>query len=114
MAEMEASARKRIAQLRQQTRKHDRHYYEEAAPVISDREYDLLYKELVDLEAEFPQLVSPDAPTQRGGGKPLEAFAQSAHRMPMPSLDNTYAEEAVANFDKLISRLLPGEKVSGV
>src|SRR5437870_8029586 len=114
MAEMEASARKRIAQLRQQIRKHDRHYYEEAAPVISDREYDLLYKELVDLEAEFPQLVSPDSPTQRVGGKPLEAFAQIAHRMPVVSLDNTYSEEEVANFYKRISRLLPDEKISVV
>ncbi len=114
MAEMEASARKRIAQLRQQIREHDRHYYEEAAPVISDREYDLLYKELVDLEAEFPQLVSPDSPTQRVGGKPLEAFAQIAHRMPMLSLDNTYSEEEVANFYKRISRLLPDEKISVV
>src|SRR6266568_2261430 len=114
MAEMEASARKRIAQLRQQIRKHDRHYYEEAAPVISDREYDLLYKELVDLEAEFPQLVSPDSPTQRVGGKPLKAFAQIAHRVPMLSLDNTYSEEEVANFYKRISRLLPDEKISVV
>jgi len=114
MAEMEASARKRIAQLRQQIREHDRHYYEEAAPVISDREYDLLYKELVDLEAEFPQLVSPDSPTQRVGGKPLKAFAQIAHRVPMLSLDNTYSEEEVANFYKRISRLLPDEKISVV
>src|SRR6266702_5555939 len=111
MAEMEASARKRIAQLRQQIRKHDRHYYEEAAPVISDREYDLLYEELVDLEAEFPQLVSPDSPTQRVGGKPLEAFAQIAHRIPMLSLDNTYSEDEVANFYARVTRLLPNEKI---
>src|SRR6266478_5407867 len=111
MAEMEASARKRIAQLRQQIRKHDRHYYEEAAPVISDREYDLLYKELVDLEAEFPQLVSPDSPTQRVSGRPLQAFAQIQHRVPMLSLDNTYSEGEVANFYKRITRLLPNEKI---
>src|SRR6266849_8244374 len=114
MAETEASARKRIAQLREQIREHDRHYYEEAAPIISDREYDRLYKELVDLEAEFPQLVSPDSPTQRVGGEPLQAFAQIAHRMPMLSLDNTYSEEEVANFYKRISRLLPDEKISVV
>src|SRR6266851_10299151 len=114
MAETEASARKQIAQLREQIREHDRHYYEEAAPIISDREYDRLYKELVDLEAEFPQLVSPDSPTQRVGGKPLQAFAQIAHRMPMLSLDNTYSEEEVANFYKRISRLLPDEKISVV
>jgi len=114
MAETEASARKQIAQLREQIREHDRHYYEEAAPIISDREYDRLYKELVDLEAEFPQLVSPDSPTQRVGGKPLQTFAQIAHRMPMLSLDNTYSEEEVANFYKRISRLLPDEKISVV
>src|SRR5260370_34953555 len=80
--------------------------------MISDREYDRLYKELVDLEAEFPQLVSPDSPTQRVGGKPLQAFTQIAHRMPMLSLDNTYSEEQVANFYRRISRLLPDEKIS--
>src|SRR5207245_3486818 len=111
MAEMEASARKRIAQLRQQIREHDRHYYEEAAPIISDREYDRLYKELVDLEAQFPQLVSPSSPTQRVGGQPLEAFAQITHRVPMLSLDNTYSEKEVANFYARITRLLPNEKI---
>jgi DNA ligase (NAD+) len=104
-------ATKRIQQLREEIRKHDRLYYEEAAPLISDREYDRLYKELVDLETEFPDLVTPDSPTQRVGGKPLEAFAQIQHRAPMLSLDNTYSEEEVANFYKRITRLLPDEKV---
>src|SRR2546430_14937675 len=70
-----------------------RRYYQEAAPIISDREYDRLYQELLDLERQFPQFVSPDSPTQRVGGKPLEAFAQIAHRVPMLSLDNTRSEE---------------------
>jgi DNA ligase (NAD+) len=104
-------ATKRIQQLREEIRKHDRLYYEEAAPLISDREYDRLYKELVDLETQFPDLVTPDSPTQRVGGKPLEAFAQIQHRAPMLSLDNTYSEEEVANFYKRITRLLPDEKV---
>ena len=111
MAKDEAQAAKRIAQLRDEIRKHDRRYYEEAAPTISDREYDRLYKELVDLEAKFPDLVTPDSPTQRVGGKPLQAFAQIQHRVPMLSLDNTYSEDEVANFYKRITRLLPNEKI---
>jgi DNA ligase (NAD+) len=107
----EKQAAKRMTQLREEIREHDRRYYEEAAPIISDREYDRLYKELVELEAGFPQLVSPDSPTQRVGGKPLEAFSQITHRVPMLSLDNTYSEEEVANFYARIMRLLPNEKI---
>ena len=111
MAKDEAQAAKRIAQLRNEIKEHDRRYYEEAAPKISDREYDRLYKELVDLEAKFPDLVTPDSPTQRVSGRPLQAFAQIQHRVPMLSLDNTYSEDEVANFYKRITRLLPDEKV---
>jgi DNA ligase (NAD+) len=111
MAKDEAQAAKRIAQLRDEIKEHDRRYYEEAAPTISDRQYDRLYKELVDLEAKFPELVTPDSPTQRVGGKPLQAFAQIQHRVPMLSLDNTYSEDEAANFYKRITRLLPEEKI---
>jgi DNA ligase (NAD+) len=111
MAIERKEAAKRIAQRREEIRKHDRLYYEEAAPIISDREYDRLYKELVDLEIQFPDLVTPDSPTQRVGGKPLQAFAQIQHLAPMLSLDNTYSEEEVANFYKRITRLLPDEKI---
>ena len=104
-------ADEKIAQLQGEIRKHDRLYYEDAAPIISDREYDRLYKELVDLETQFPDLVTPDSPTQRVGGKPLEAFAQIQHLSPMLSLDNTYSEEEVVNFYKRITRLLPDERI---
>src|SRR5881394_486368 len=107
----EAKARARIETLRRDITEHNRRYYEEAAPTISDREYDRLYKELVDLETQFPELVTPDSPTQRVGGKPLRAFAQIQHRVPMLSLDNTYSEEEVVNFYKRIMRLLPEEKI---
>jgi len=108
----EKQAAKRAAQLRDEIRKHDLLYYEEAAPIISDREYDRLYKELVDLEAQFPDLATPDSPTQHvGGGKPLKAFAQIEHRVPMLSLDNTYSENEVASFYARITRLLPHEKI---
>jgi DNA ligase (NAD+) len=104
-------ADRKIAQLRDEIRKHDQLYYDEAAPIISDREYDRLYKDLVDLEVQFPDLVTPDSPTQRVSGKALEAFAQVRHVAPMLSLDNTYSEEEVANFYKRISRLLPDENI---
>jgi DNA ligase (NAD+) len=107
----EAEARARIESLRRDITEHNRRYYEEAVPTISDREYDQLYKELVDLETRFPELVTPNSPTQRVGGKPLLAFAQIQHRVPMLSLDNTYSEEEVVNFYKRIMRLLPGEKI---
>jgi DNA ligase (NAD+) len=107
----EKEAAKRTQQLHEEIRKHDRLYYEEATPIISDREYDRLYKELVDLEAQFPDLVTPDSPTQRVGGKPLKAFEQVSHLIPMLSLDNTYSEEEVKNFYARIRRLLPSEKI---
>lgn len=111
MAKDEAQAATRIEQLRREIREHDKRYYEEAAPTISDRDYDRLYKELVDLEAKFPELVTPESPTQRVGGTPLQAFDQIQHRVPMLSLDNTYSEEEVANFYKRITKLLPDEKI---
>jgi DNA ligase (NAD+) len=111
MALEERKAAKRIDELREEIRKHDRLYYDEAAPIITDREYDRLYKELVDLETQFPGLVMPDSPTQRVGGKPLTSFAQIQHLAPMLSLDNTYSEQEVANFYKRITRLLPDEKI---
>src|SRR5262249_38713300 len=91
-------AETKIAQLREEIRKHNRLYYEQAAPIISDRDYDRLYRELVDLEMQFPDLLTSDSPTQRVGGKPLETFAEIQHRAPMLSLDNTYSEEEVVNF----------------
>jgi len=104
-------AETKIAQLREEIRKHNRLYYEQAAPIISDRDYDRLYRELVDLEMQFPDLLTSDSPTQRVGGKPLETFAEIQHRAPMLSLDNTYSEEEVVNFYKRITRLLPDEKI---
>jgi DNA ligase (NAD+) len=104
-------AAKRATQLRSQIEEHNRRYYEEAAPTISDREYDHLYQELLDLETQFPELAAPDSPTQRVGGQPLKQFAQITHRAPMLSLDNTYSEEEVASFYTRVAKLLPEEKI---
>ena len=111
MAESGEAAAERIAALRSEIEEHDRRYYKEAAPTISDREYDRLYRELSDLEARFPQFVRPDSPTRRVGGEPLKAFSQITHRAPMLSLDNTYSEEEVGAFYRRIEKLLPNEKI---
>ncbi len=111
MAESERVAQKRIDELRTEIEAHDRRYYDEAAPTISDREYDKLYRELLDLEAEFPQFASEDSPTRRVGGAVQKGFAQVTHRVPMLSLDNTYSEEEVADFYRRLQRLLPNEKI---
>jgi DNA ligase (NAD+) len=111
MALDEKEAGKRVAQLRREIEEHNRRYYEEAAPTISDREYDQLYRELSDLEKRFPQFAAPDSPTQQVGEKPLQAFAQIAHRVPMLSLDNTYSEEEVTDFYRRMERLLPNKEI---
>ena len=96
----------RIAALREEIRRHDRLYYVEAQPQVTDHEYDRLYRELVDLEAAHPELVTPDSPTQRVGGEPSGDFPQVAHRVPMLSLDNTYSEEELREFEVRIVRQL--------
>src|SRR5438874_5941789 len=111
MAEMEVTARERIVELRRAIEEHNRRYHDEAAPSISDREYDRLFRELSDLETRFPSLAAPDSPTQRVGGKPLKAFAQITQRVPMLSLDNTYSEKEITDFYRRMERLLPDEKI---
>ena len=104
----------RIEKLRAEIAEHDRRYYLEAAPIIGDEQYDQLYRELRDLEEKFPEFVTPESPTQRVGGAPLESFRQVTHRTPMLSLDNTYSEGEVADFFRRLKRLLPGETIDAV
>ena len=99
---------RKIAELRDEIRHHDRKYYVEAAPEITDYEYDQVYRRLRDLEAEFPDLVTPDSPTQRVGGEPLDGFATVQHRVPMLSMDNTYSDEEMREFDDRCRRWLEG------
>jgi DNA ligase (NAD+) len=107
-------AKKRIAELREQIRRHDHLYYVEAKPEISDREYDKLYDELKKLEEQFPELVTPDSPTQRVGGQPLKEFKSVRHLAPMLSLDNTYSVEELREFDARVRKLLPNERIEYV
>ncbi|MCS7181109.1 MAG: NAD-dependent DNA ligase LigA, partial [bacterium] len=81
-------------------------YYVENNPVISDYEYDQLYKELLELEEKFPQYKLPDSPTQKVGGKPLEEFKTVEHKIPMLSMDNTYSDEELIEFDAKIKRMV--------
>ncbi|HPD29398.1 MAG TPA: NAD-dependent DNA ligase LigA [Phycisphaerae bacterium] len=105
-----SEAEKRIARLRDEIRLHDYRYYVLAEPTISDLEYDKLFKELKDLETQFPDLVTPDSPTQRVGGMPLEGFEQVTHAVPMLSIDNTYNEAELREFDARVAKGLGGEK----
>jgi len=105
---------KRIAKLRDEIRRHDYLYYVEAKPVISDYEYDQLYAELQRLEAEFPELVTPDSPTQRVGGQPLKEFQSVTHTVPMLSLEKADTLEALRKFDADLRKQLPGEKIEYV
>jgi DNA ligase (NAD+) len=101
-----ASAATRIERLREQIRHHDRKYYVEAAPEISDLEYDRLLAELQTLEKKHPELVAADSPTRRIGDEPVSALESVRHRVPMLSIDNTYSPEDLAAWGKRVEKLL--------
>jgi len=98
----------RIEALRREIRRHEELYYVHAQPEISDAEFDALMNELRALEAAHPELVSPDSPTQRVGGRPAEGFATVEHALPMLSLDNTYDEADLRAFDERVRKGLGG------
>ena len=97
-------AGKRIDQLKTAIRRHDYLYYVRDAPEVSDAEYDRLYHELQDLEAQHPELCTPDSPTMRVGGEPLEGFSTVEHAAPMLSLDSDQEEEALRRFDERLKK----------
>jgi DNA ligase (NAD+) len=94
----------RLEQLREQIRHHEERYYIHNAPEISDEEFDRLLHELERLEAEYPDLVAPDSPTQRVAGRPVEGFETVEHIAPMLSLDNAYSDEELLAFDERVRR----------
>jgi DNA ligase (NAD+) len=101
---------RRIAELREVIRRHDHLYYAENTPEIGDEEYDRLLRELRDLEAAHPDLVTADSPTQRVGESPSTAFPSFVHKVPMLSLDNTYSEDELREFETRIFRTLGAER----
>jgi DNA ligase (NAD+) len=107
---MTDSVEGRIEALRKKIEYHNYKYYVEADPEISDTEFDRLMQELEDLEKQNPEFITPDSPTQRVGGQPIDGFRQVTHRVPMLSIENTYSEEEVREFDVRIRRLLKEEE----
>ncbi|WP_041081988.1 NAD-dependent DNA ligase LigA [Thermotoga profunda] len=106
MSNIPEEVKKRVEELREQIEYHNYRYYVLADPVISDEEYDRLMKELIDLEKTYPELVTPDSPTQRIGDKVLDEFRTVQHSEPMLSLDNTYDETQIREFDDRVKRAL--------
>ena len=92
--------------LKEKVKKHSYLYYVKNQPEISDREFDKLFDELLDMEAKHPDLVTDDSPTQRVGGEPVEGFETVEHSHPMLSLQNTYSREEVEDFDKRVKKIL--------
>ena len=103
-----------IDRLREQLRRHERLYYVLDSPEISDAEYDALMRQLQELEAQHPEWITPDSPTQRVGGKPREGFVKVRHSSPILSLDNALNEGELRDFDRRVSELLEGAPYSYV
>src|SRR5690554_8180081 len=110
---MEAGeAKKRIEQLRAIIEHHNYLYYVLDAPEISDAEYDALMRELLALEAAYPQFVTADSPTQRVGGAPAEAFQTVTHPLPLLSLSNAYAPDELMEFHRRVEKQAATEPVT--
>jgi len=105
----EAEARDVIEKLADEIRKHNYNYYVLSKPVISDYEFDRLLQQLIELEKEFPALMSPDSPTQHVGGEITKDFRQVVHKYPMLSLGNTYSEEDIRDFEERIHKTIGDE-----
>ena len=107
-------AQARVLELRTLIERANRQYYQLDQPEITDAEYDALFRELVELETQYPELITPDSPTQRVGGPPSDAFAKVTHRTPMLSLSNAFDRDEVREFDKRVRRALGDVKVEYV
>ena len=111
MAKSAPAPAARAAELREQIDRHNYLYYVEARPEISDREFDRLLDELQKIEKDHPDLATPDSPTQRVGGQPIEGFVQVAHRVPMMSIENSYDEADLRKFDADVRKAAAGKPV---
>lgn len=114
MKTAQADPAARAAELRSAVRRHEHLYYVLSKPEISDQEFDALDRELRDLEAAHPELITPDSPTQRVGETPLSEFPSLAHQEPMLSLENTYSEDEVREFEERIRRQIGDAPLSYV
>jgi len=106
--DISATVLKKVARLRDDIALHNHRYYVLDAPVISDAQYDRLMQELADLEAQYPELVTPESPTQRVGAAPLDAFNSVRHKVPMLSLGNGFDPDDIQAFDRRVTDGLLG------
>ncbi|HCP13928.1 MAG TPA: DNA ligase (NAD(+)) LigA [Planctomycetaceae bacterium] len=104
-------AEQRVGLLRQELERHNQLYYVAARPEITDREYDRLMQELVELEHRFPELQTADSPSQKVGGEPIRGFVQAAHQVPMLSIDNLFAEQELEEWDQGLRKSLDTEQL---
>ena len=104
----------RIKDLRDEIKYHEKKYYVDNEPQISDYEFDQLVKELGRLEGRFPELVTPESPTRRVGEKPVEGFPAVRHKLPMLSMDNVYSVRELEEFEQRVRKLLPGRQIEYV
>ncbi|MCD6407740.1 NAD-dependent DNA ligase LigA, partial [bacterium] len=111
---MSTNPQKRIEELVKLLNYYNYMYYVENNPVVSDYEYDQLYRELVELEKKYPEYIRPDSPTQKVGGEPLKEFRTVEHRIPMLSIENTYSPDELIEFDKRIKRMAKVDEIDYV
>nr|WP_245612715.1 NAD-dependent DNA ligase LigA [Kosmotoga pacifica] len=114
MGKVPHEAIERVKKLREELNYHSYRYYILNDPIITDHEYDMMLKELMNLEKKYPELITPDSPTQRVGAKPLDGFKEVRHSVRLYSLDNTYSEEEILEFDRRVKRLLGVESLEYV
>jgi len=107
-------AESRLVRLRREIAYHEKKYYVDDDPQVSDAEFDALMKEAKELEAAFPDLVTPDSPTQRVGGAPVDGFPTVRHARPMMSIDNVFSVEELREFDERVRKLRPGREIAYV
>lgn len=109
-ADMPADPQQEVAELRAEIERHNRLYHFEDSPEISDSEFDALFRRLVELETEHPELITDDSPTQRVGAVASEKFDQASHVVPMLSLDNAFGDDEIRDFDRRVKRALGSEE----
>src|SRR5689334_7997500 len=113
-AAKDKDVQRQIDRLREEIRRHEHLYYVLDAPELPDADFDRLMQELKRLEAAHPELITPDSPTQRVGGKPREGFVKVQHSRPMLSLDNAYNEQELRDWDRRVHELAGSEKLEYV
>ena len=107
-------AREEVSRLSQELEHHNRLYYVDGNPDISDRDYDEMFRNLELLEARFPELSSPNSPTRRVGGEPIDGFEQREHFLEMLSIDDVFSEEELTDFYERLQRLLGIDQIEVV